>query len=156
MLRLFLNKAVADKVSLNDVYFNKYTFRKLDYTTASKIIQMIDGVQLTDEMKIISKFTDGAMDLTKLSTGCKTVLNIWYNQDTVFDISECGKNALSVIYKQSVGCAYAKDLVTSLRNDLDCDIEVVSPYGTKKFTKVSKMRDWYSEVCANADETCCS
>ena len=43
--------------------------------------------------------SDGTtLNIDKLSTGCKTALNIMYNPDKIFDIRECGDNALDVIY----------------------------------------------------------
>lgn len=151
MLRMYVRGDKSNVVDVNDVYFNKFTFNKLDYSTASRIIKEIDGVELTQDFKIISKFTDGLLDLSKLSTGCKTVLNILYNQDRIFNITECGRNALILIYKLSVGNVYVMDLVTPVRSNIKCDIEVVYNDSTCKFSSISDLRNWYSEVFRSND-----
>jgi len=63
-------------ITANDSYFNRYTFQELDYKQAKEIIKSIDGVDLINDFKIKSQFTDGELDLSKLSTGCKTTLNV--------------------------------------------------------------------------------
>lgn len=153
MLRIFIRKSTENVVNVNDVYFNKYTFRMLDYEKAKEIIKEIDGVELTKNFKIVSKFTGSELDLTKLSTGCKTILNILYNQDEIFNISECGINALSHIYKLSIGNIYTSTLVIPLLEDFSCDIEVISGKGQYRFVTVSELRNWYSEVYMNENET---
>lgn len=151
MLKIYIKTNKENVININDVYFNKYTFGKLDYATSKSIIKEIDGVELTQDFKIISKFTNGVLDLTKLSTGCKTVLNILYNQDKVFNMSECGMNAVSLIYNLSVGNVYVDTLVTPLTRDIDCDVEVISDRGCCNFKTISELRKWYSEVCIDEE-----
>ena len=81
----------------NDVFFNKYTAEKLD-EKANSVIEVIDGSTMVDKFSILSKFDGNKLSIDKLSTGCKTVLNVMYNPDKVFDIRECGDNALDVLY----------------------------------------------------------
>ena len=149
MLKVYIKVNKENVININDVYFNKYTFRKLDYKTAKSIIKEIDGVELTQDFKIISKFTNSALDLTKLSTGCKTVLNVLYNPNKVFNMSECGMNAVSFIYNLSEGNVYVDTLVTPLTKNIDCNIEVISDRGCYNFQSVSDLREWYSEVCVD-------
>ena len=149
MLQVFIRQKGDNVVDINDVYFDKFTFKKLDYFAAKDIISKIDGVELTEDLKIVSKFTKGVLDLSKLSTGCKTALNIVCNTDKIFNISECGKNALAVIYKLSVGKVYIYDLVTPLNDDISCNIKVQSKWGTYTFYNISDLKDWYSEVTFN-------
>lgn len=86
----------------NDIFFNKYTAEKLN-EKASQIIEVIDGSKMVDRFSIISRFDGNKLSIDKLSTGCKTVLNIMYNPDVVFDLRECGDNALDVIYSLEAG-----------------------------------------------------
>ena len=151
MLKIFIKEDIENVININDVYFNKYTFKKLEYETTKNVVKEIDGVELTQDFKIISKFTDSILDLTKLSTGCKTVLNILYNQDKVFNISECGLNAISLIYEMSVGNVYVNTLVTPLLKDMDCNIEVVVKKASYNFASISDLRSWYSEVYMNEE-----
>jgi hypothetical protein len=95
-------------VTLNDVFFNRYTAQMLD-KKAGDIIEKIDSSKMVDKYTISSKFDGTVLNSDKMSTGCKTVLNIIYNPNKIFDISECGDNALDVIYslpKGNVYCSY--------------------------------------------------
>ncbi len=96
----------------NDVFFNKNTAEKLD-EKASSIIQAIDDTTMLDKFSIISKFDGNKLSIDKLSTGCKTALNILYNPDCVFDIRECGDNALDVIYELEEGNVFCEYPVIS-------------------------------------------
>ena len=48
--------------------------------------------------KIGSRFSDVVLDIDRLSSGCKTVLNVLYYPDKVFCLKECGNNALEILY----------------------------------------------------------
>lgn len=91
-----------ETVKLNDVYFNKYTAQMLD-NRANRIIEKIDHAELTGQYTIKSCFDGTTLNTDKLSSGCKTVLNVMYNPDKVFDIRECGDNALDMIYSLDEG-----------------------------------------------------
>ncbi len=56
---------------------------------AEDIIESIDGARLISKYKISSSFNDVALDIDKLSAGCKTVLNVMYNPDKVFCMKVC-------------------------------------------------------------------
>ena len=64
---------------------------------AGSVIEHIDKSKLLDKYYIASRFDGTKLNIDRLSTGCKTALNIMYNNDKVFDVSECGENALEVI-----------------------------------------------------------
>ncbi len=84
-------------IEMNDIFFNKQTTELLD-SRAAEIIFKIDQSIMHSRFIIRSKFDRTALNIDKLSTGCKTALNILYNPDKIFDIRECGDNALDVIY----------------------------------------------------------
>lgn len=63
---------------------------------------MLDG-----KFKIKSKFNGVTLDVDCLSTGCKTVLNVFYFPNKVFCLKECGDNALEVIYNLKEGSVYS-------------------------------------------------
>ena len=110
MLTIFKNKndipQDVEYVELNDIYFNQNTARKLD-DSAAKVIGIIDEAKLISKYKICSKFNDIVLDVDKLSTGCKTVLNVLYHPDKVFCLKECGNNALEVLYNLEEGNVYS-------------------------------------------------
>lgn len=152
MLRIYL---VEQKkvITANDSYFNRYTFQELDYNQAKDIIKSIDGVDLLNDFKVKSQFTEGEIDLSKLSTGCKTVLNVVTYPEEIFTAVECGLNALNVIYQKSIGKIYMKELITSITENIKCDILVIDKNGERAFSDTKSMRDWYVGECKNEDET---
>ena len=93
-------------IILNDVYFNKNTVEMLD-ERAKDIMQEIDGACMVGKYRIESKFHKVVLDIDRLSTGCKTVLNVMYNLDKVFCIIECGENALDVLYGLQAGHVFS-------------------------------------------------
>lgn len=95
-------------VQLNDVFFNKFTAELLD-DRAADVIAQIDHSELVNKYTVRSRFDGTVLNIDKISTGCKTALNIIYNPDVVFDIRECGENALDLIYSLETGnitCSY--------------------------------------------------
>lgn len=150
MLEIYLNKQEGI-VNANDSYFNKYTFQKLDYEQAKDIIKSIDGVDLQDNLKVKSQFTDGEIDLSKLSTGCKTALNVATYPQEIFTAIECGLNALNVIYRNSIGKIYMKEVITSITENIESDIVVIDGKGERAFTDTKSMRDWYVGEYRNED-----
>lgn len=110
MITIFRNKQDipqdVEYVELNDIYFNQSTARKLD-DRARKVIGIIDEAKLVSKYKICSKFNDIVLDVDRLSSGCKMVLNVLYNPDKVFCLKECGNNALEVLYNLEAGNVYS-------------------------------------------------
>lgn len=110
MITIFKNRKDIphDKeyIELNDIFFNQNTAAKLD-DRAKKYIQMIDGSELLSKYKIRSRFDDIILNTDRLSTGCKTVLNVLYFPDKVFCLKECGNNALEILYKFEQGYVYS-------------------------------------------------
>lgn len=110
MITIFKNKTDIPQdmeyIEWNDIYFNQNTAAKLD-NSAEKIMEIIDEVRWVSKYKIRSKFNDVILDIDKLSSGCKTVLNVAYNPDKVFCLKECGNNALEVLYGLKQGYVYS-------------------------------------------------
>ena len=98
---------VQEVVRFNDIYFNKYTADLLD-DRARDIIKQIDQTEMLGKYAIESRFDGSRLNIDKLSTGCKTALNVMYNPNNIFDICECGENALEVIYSMDAGKVYCE------------------------------------------------
>lgn len=94
-------------IELNDLFFNQNTTALID-RRAEKFIETIDGAKLIGKYKILSRFDDVAIDIDKLSAGCKTVLNVLYYPDKVFCLKECGNNALEILYNLEKGYVYSE------------------------------------------------
>lgn len=127
-------------ISLNDIYFNKKTVELLD-ERANEIIKQIDHSEMINKYQIKSRFDNLCLNIDKLSTGCKTVLNIIYNPDKCFDIRECGDNALDVIYSLSQGNVYCDYPLISF------DMEHVNVYDKNNINVIDSyesLKEWWS------------
>lgn len=93
-------------VKSSDVFFDKSTAFKLDWR-AIPVIYAIDGVYVDLESGriITDKFGLGSAYVTRLSTGCKTLLNILYNPTICFDMIGCGDYAVwyGLYYLSGIG-----------------------------------------------------
>lgn len=142
MIKVFKKKALPKNVELikiNDVYFNKYTSEKLD-EKAKDIIFRIDKSILIDKYTIGSRFDGTKINIDKLSTGCKTTLNILYNPDKIFDISECGENALEEIYSLSEGNVYCEYPMIAF--DMD-KAEAIDTKGSRIIDDYEELKEWW-------------
>ncbi len=110
MITIYKNKKDIPQnmqyVELNDLFFNQNTVAKLD-DDAQGIVEKVEHAKLAGKYKIESKFSGVLLDVDRLSTGCKTVLNAMYYPDKVFCIKECGDNALRILYDLEQGCVYS-------------------------------------------------
>jgi hypothetical protein len=126
-------------IMINDIFFNKNTVDKLD-DRAKKIIYEIDGASMIGKYHIKSKFNDVALDIDKLSTGCKTVLNILYNPDKVFYIAECGENALDFVYALEAGIVYCDFPTISFYMN---KVKTISNGQEKEINDYEKLKEWW-------------
>ena len=143
MITIFKNKRdiPQDKeyVELNDIFFNQNTAGKLD-GKAAKFIEQIDDSKLLSKYKIRSRFEDITLNTDQLSTGCKTVLNIFYYPDKVFCLKECGNNALEIVY------GFEKGFVYSEYSMIPFDIEKVTVQtlnGNRIIDNYEDLKEWW-------------
>lgn len=134
----FLPKGM-ELVALNDIYFNKNTVTLLD-DRAKDIIERIDHSKMLSPYIISSRFDGTALNIDRLSTGCKTVLNVLYNPDKVFDIRECGDNALDVIYALPNGNVYCDYPLISF--DID-KVTVRDKKGARVIDSYEALKEWW-------------
>lgn len=90
---------------------------------------------------ISSRFNGTVLNIDKLSTSCKTVLNILYNPDKVFDICECGDNALDVIYSLPHGNVYCAYPFISF--DMK-QVNVCDQQGTREIASYEALKEWWT------------
>ena len=128
-----------DIITMNDIYFNKNTVEQLN-DDAKHIIELIDNSEMINKYNIKSKFQGEVINIDKLSTGCKTTLNILYNPDVIFDIRECGENALDVIYSLPKGKVYCDYPLISF--DFD-KVIIDDKAGTKEITDYEELKEWW-------------
>ena len=126
-------------VKLNDVYFNQHTSALLD-DRAVEIIRLIDHSEMIDRFTIRSRFDGMTLNIDKLSTGCKTILNIVYNPDYIFDIRECGDNALDVIYSLPYGRVYCDYPMISFGMT---KVTVYEKKGLREIDSYEELKEWW-------------
>ena len=100
---------------------------------------MVSGIAV----KVIeSRFDSTKLNIDKLSTGCKTALNIMYNPNKVFDISECGENALEVIYALEQGNVYCEYPMIAFNMT---EVKAVDADGAHLFTDYEGLKEWWKD-----------
>lgn len=116
MVTIYLRKDESDFVELkdrivivNDAWFN-LNWTKYDFSSdeSKRIIRNIDNTEYREDCPgyVRSQFNnDAIVEVTKLSTGCKTALNILNDKERIFNLAECGKNAITEIVKTDSGLA---------------------------------------------------
>lgn len=143
MITIYKKKQIPknmELIVLNDIYFNKFTVSLIN-DKAAEIISKIDNSVMLSNYTISSKFDGGVLNIDKLSTGCKTVLNVLYNPDKIFDIRECGDNAIDVLYGLHTGnicCDYpliSFDMI---------EAKVYTPDGIQTMSSYEELKEWWS------------
>ena len=144
MLTVYKKKTLPkDKelILINDVYFNKYTVELLD-DRAKEIIARIDGSEMVSKYNIKSKFDGVLLNIDKLSSGCKTVLNVLYNNDKIFDIRECGENALDELYTLENGNVFCQYPLISF--DME-KVYITDKNGNREIDDYEELKRWWSD-----------
>ena len=144
MITVYKNKKIPknmELILLNDIYFNKFTVSLLD-EKAAEIISTIDNSEMLNNYAITSRFDGMVLNIDKLSTGCKTVLNVLYNPEKVFDIRECGDNAIDVLYSLQNGNIYCDYPLISF--DMEA-VGVYTPDGIKTVKSYEELKEWWSD-----------
>jgi len=142
MITIFRKKTILkgmELITLNDIYFNKYTAEQLDERAAA-VISAIDRSEMENRFSIRSRFDGAVLNVDKLSTGCKTVLNVMYNPDKVFDIRECGDNALDMIYALPCGNIYCAYPFISFEMER---VMVCDKSGTHEIDSYEELKEWW-------------
>lgn len=128
-------------VELNDLFFNQHTAVCLD-DNAAKLIERIDGAKMVSKFKIESKFTDVILDVDRLSTGCKTVLNVLYFPQMVFCMKECGENALEQLYHLTQGNVYSEYAVIPFSME---PVRVVCSGEVRIIDDYEDLKEWWTD-----------
>lgn len=109
MLELYIGN-MSNVVMHNDSWFNIHANRiNFDDKAIQCIIQAIDGVKYLGDKHIQAKFDLNKglfVGVDKLSTGCKTALNIYSFNNQIFTLGGCGQNAIDVIFRFKKGKCY--------------------------------------------------
>ena len=145
MIRIYLKKEDIpdhwEMIEYNDAYFDIETCKHKKISEfGKKFIPLIDGSEWIDKTSIRSKFNNREIGIENISTGCKTLLNIICNPDKIFNIMECGWNAVDEILKLEEGSVYMPyDLITVLENPIQV-VKDKKSYIVKDYQEYMKLR----------------
>ena len=143
MITIFKNRKDIPQnkeyIELNDIFFNQNTARKLD-ERAEQFIERIDASKLLSKYRIRSRFDDIILNTDQLSTGCKTVLNVFYYPDKVFCLKECGNNALEVLYNFEKGSVYSEYAMIPFNID---KVAVWTSGGIRVIDDYEELKEWW-------------
>ena len=102
----------------NEAYFIRNELKKDDITCL--VLKEIDEAKLNDDIRVMDRFGVNIYP-SMLSTSTKTLLNIHYNQDKVFNVCEVGQNAIELLVSCIDGNIYLDyPRVWELGEDIDC------------------------------------
>ncbi|MDO4302213.1 MAG: hypothetical protein Q4D26_12625 [Clostridia bacterium] len=139
-LRLFSDICYVPKdmkvVFDNEDYFMRYTVPKLD-ERINGILKHTDGAEYIDKMSFKDKF-GYRVPWVGLSTGGKTILNIYCNPDVCFDTLECSLNALADLKNLRQGCAMP-DVLRDFDGDDSIDV-IIDDNEDYRYTSLEEMR----------------
>ena len=145
MITIFKNKLDIpndmEYIELNDLFFNQNTAVLID-KRAEKFIETIDDAKLIGKYKILSRFDDVAIDIDRLSSGCKTVLNVLYYPDKVFCLKECGNNALEILYHLEKGYVYSEYALIPFTID---SVMVETRSMKKIISDYEELKEWWED-----------
>lgn len=146
MITIYKSKADIpngiELVELNDLFFNQNIIERLDMR-AEGIIKKIDGALLREDYRIISGINGELLNIDKLSTGCKTALNIYYFPEKVFSLKECGDNALDEIYAYQEGQVYSEYPIITLFME---SVQICGQDGKKVVSDYEELKGWWENV----------
>lgn len=109
---------------------------------ARKIIKQIDDAEWLSKYIISSRFNGVALDIDRLSTSCKIILNVMYYPEKVFCMKECGEDALSVLYRLEKGNVYSDYAM------IPFDMESVigrTDTNKKVFSDYEELKEWWQK-----------
>lgn len=128
-------------VQLNDVYFNEVTFDLLD-ERAKEIVEKIDETEILSKYKVKSRFGEEILNIDKLSSGCKTVLNVLYNSNKIFWVMECGENALEVLFQLEKGNVYCETPMIPFEFS---KVRVWIGKDSKEISDYEELKEWWQD-----------
>lgn len=114
--------------------------------TVKGLIKRIDGSTLMPDNSIPSILTkfNNRLDITYLSTGCKTAINVHLMSEVCFSLNECGNNAIIEILRFNSGTVYL-DYEPFSWDDFMVDCLLVSDLGRKRCSTFSDLLEQFKE-----------
>ena len=150
MLQIYTDIPKDNCIISNDIEFDTKTLRKIlntGFDKYKKIISEIENVNFINDDKIVSKINGEPINITELSTGCKTIINIMVNSDKIVFATECGKNYIKYIYRLKDGKIYTSHfLIPSDRMEFkDKKIELIKGDNHIIINGIYDLEKWFYE-----------
>jgi len=137
----------------NGIQFTRDSYKKVISDSdigkqCRKWISRLEGVTFESNSKIYSKFDNSSIKVSKISTGCKTFINIFLNPNTPVFIGEAGDNIIEEIYKLHNGVLYAPYMMIPYGKQFDkYGYVCVSESGEKTHVKgLRGIEEWYNGI----------
>lgn len=144
MLNIYL-ETCDNIVICNDYFFSKKTYNMiLENKKLRDLIESIEGVKFIDNRNFISKFNQEAVGISKLSTGCKTILNVMMYPEFIFNSDECGVNLLDILFRISTGSIFMKSMrypIDNVKNSFSLHLDGKEIL----FSNTDEIRKWFCD-----------
>ncbi len=132
-------------VETNDIYFFAHTVIPSD----DMFHHMLEDIE---KVKYISPFMFqslihpelGNVSKDKLSSGCKTALNVYQNPEVCFLLLECGKNFRDIILTYDRGCI---EWISTFQSDVDDNMPCDIIYDNAHFDVIGNFFRRLDELC---------
>lgn len=146
MLNIYLQGSVdMNNVQLlNDLWFDVHVNSMVFDAFSKGLIKAVDNVDYVFKFKIKSKYNDCVYSIKQLSTGCKTLLNIYMFKDKIFTLSDCGDNATAKLFDMTRGNVYLDSFII-VPDSLDHYILVHTPEKIIQCKSVDKIQAIFME-----------
>ncbi len=132
----------------NNEYFDLNRANMVVDEKIKDIMMKIDGATYVSNKDIKSKFGGSVIDSTRLSSGCKTVINVYMNPELLIDTTLCGNNALEEIFKLHQGKIYLRwyPLLFLESVDVNLHYEADGKFICEYFSDTDKLSDKLAEL----------
>lgn len=141
-----------DVIIDNNSYFELNTI-PTDCSFVRLLIEKVEGGTYKDNNSFISKL-GYETNIFNLSSGSKTILNIYYNSSTCFDLRDCGNNALSFLLKYlDTGTVYWTSSLFIYGKNFEIDINYNGVHYTDLYSFQKAYDEKWSLACSNSRKT---
>ena len=108
MLNVYIGDIKSDNlVRFNDAWFDRHLKGLQVDDNIKYFMKKIDESIYIKEHKMYSRFDkELCISMKQLSTGCKTLINVYRFKDKIFDVIECGDNVIEEIFRLQQGNIY--------------------------------------------------
>lgn len=147
MLKIYSYKPSNNYIENNEAFFLSNTISKLvNDTEALSKVAALEGLDIADTVANKYHSVLGTYaSLEDISTGSKTYANILLNPSRVFNVRECGRNAMYAIYSLSEGRIYDTFIHSAFIGETKF-IGVTNEGETSPKT-LYEVEEWFNEVC---------